>query len=84
MDSAVPLARNHFGSANPARCAGLISGIAPRGVPGARLSQPQRVISPTAFDKFYPVMSGEGAAGEDTRAPFFALKNPCASVSIRG
>jgi hypothetical protein len=30
MDSAVPLGRNIFGTDNPARCAGLISGVAPR------------------------------------------------------
>jgi hypothetical protein len=29
-DSAVPPGRNHFGTANPAQCAGLISGVAPR------------------------------------------------------
>jgi len=32
-DSAVPPGRNHFGTANPARCAGLISGVAPRQFP---------------------------------------------------
>jgi hypothetical protein len=30
MDSTVPPGRNHFAAANPALCAGLISGVAPR------------------------------------------------------
>jgi hypothetical protein len=33
LDSAVPSGRNHFGTADPARCAGLISGVAPRQFP---------------------------------------------------
>jgi hypothetical protein len=32
-DSNVPPGRNHFGTANPARCAGLISGVAPSNFP---------------------------------------------------
>jgi hypothetical protein len=34
-DSAVPPGRNHFGTANPAQCAGLISSVAPRQFPTA-------------------------------------------------
>jgi hypothetical protein len=37
---------------------------------GARLSQRQHLASPVSPQKFHAAMSGEAAAGEDTRAPF--------------
>jgi hypothetical protein len=36
-DSAVPPGRNHFGTADPAQCAGLISIVAPRQKPAFHL-----------------------------------------------